>query len=188
MDVTDRDDGDAGDGDDEFAVLLDALDVAFRARVDAARHAHAIARVVLGRVGTEVLGIAARLGGGNQDEGAHFLVPDGPGGLFLRGRVVHEVLVVIVLEVDEPLLLAADEHERGDERLFLVGEPSLLVGLHGVEGDVALDPGRQQGLEVDDPVVEHLEGVPVESVRGWFDQMWVGHVVRRTFLLLPGMV
>lgn len=187
MDVTDRDDRDTGHGDDELAVLLDALDVALRARVDAARHAHAIARVVLGRVCPEVLGIAARLGGGNQDEGAHFLVPDGPGGLLLRGRVVHEVPVVVVLEVDQPPLLAADKHQRGDERLFLVGEPPLLVGLHGVDGDVALDPSRQQGLEVDDPVVEHLESVPVESVRGWLDQVWVGHVVRRTFLLLPGI-
>jgi hypothetical protein len=40
---------------------------------------------------------------------------------------------------------------------------------------------------MDDPVVEHLEGVPAESVRRGFDQMWVGHGVRRTFLSLPGM-
>ncbi len=111
MDVTDRDDGDAADGNDQLAILLDALDVALGARVDPARHAHTIARVILGRVGTEVLGVATRLGGGDQDEGAHFLVPDGPGGLFLRGRVVHEVLVVVMLEVDEPFRRATHEEQ-----------------------------------------------------------------------------
>ena len=174
MDVTDRDDGDAADGHDELAVLLDALDVAFGARVDATRHAHAVARVVLGRVGAEVRGVAAGVGRGDEDEGPHLLVADGPGGLFLRGRVVHKVLVVVVLEIDQPLLLAADEHQGRDERHFFVGEPPVFVGLDGVDGDVTLDPGRQQGLEIDDPVVEHLEGVPVGSVRGWFDQVGVG--------------
>ena len=177
MDVTDRDDGDAADGHDEFAVLLDALDVAFGACVDAAGHAHAVARVVLGRVGAEVRGVAAGVGRGDEDEGPHFLVADGPGDIVsvrVLDGVVHEVLVVELLEVDQPALLATDEHQGRDERHFLVGEPPVFVGLDGVDGDVTLDPGRQQGLEVDDPVVEHLEGVPVESVRGWFDQVGVG--------------
>ncbi len=174
MNVTDRDDGDAGDGDDEFAVFLDALDVAFGARVDAAGHAHAVARVVLGRVGAEVLRVAARVRRGDEDEGAHLVIPNGPGDI-VSGRildgVVHEVLVVLVLEVDEPLRGAADEEERGDELLLDVLEAAGVEFLDGVDGDVTFNSRRQEGFEVDDPVVEHLEGVPVESVRGWFDQM-----------------
>ena len=187
MNVTDRDDGDAGDGDDEFAVFLDALDVAFGACVDTAGHAHAVARVVLGRVGAEVLRVAAGVGGGDEDEGAHLVVADGAGLALLGLGVVHEVLVVVVLEADEPLRGAADEEERGDELLLDVLEATGVEFLDGVDGEIALHSRGQQGLEVDDPVVEHLEGVPVESVRGWFDQMWVGHGVRRTFLLLPGL-
>ena len=190
VDVTDRDDGDAADGHDELAVLLDALDVALGARVDAARHAHAVARVVLRRVGAEVRGAPPSLCRGDEDEGAHLLVADRAGDVVpvrVLGGVVHEVLVVVALESDEPLGVAAHEHQRGDEGLLGVAQAAVLVGLDGVDGDVALDPGRQQGLEVDDPVVEHLEGVPAESVRRGFDQMWVGHGVRRTFLSLPGM-
>jgi hypothetical protein len=191
VNVTDRDDGDAADGHDKFAVLLDALDVTLGARVDAAGHAHAVARVVLGRVGAEILDVAAGVGRGDEDEGPHLLVADGTGNVVsvqVLDRVVHEVRAVVALEADEPLRGAAHEHQRGDEGLLGVAQAAVLVRFDGVDGDVAFDPCRQQGLQVDDPVVEHLEGVPVESVRGWFDQMWVGHGVRRTFLLLPGMV
>ena len=187
MDVTNRDDSDAGDGDDEFAVFLDALDVAFGTCVDAAGHAHAVARVVLGRVGAEVLYVAAGVGRGDEDEGSHLFVPDGAGLPLLGLGVVHEVLVVVVLELDEPLRGAADEEERGNELLLDVLEAAGVEFLDGVDGDVALNSRRQEGFEVDDPVVEHLEGVPVESVGGWFDEVWVGHGVRRTFLLLPGL-
>ena len=167
MDVADRDDGDAGHGDDEFAVFLDAFDVAFGAFVDAVGHAHAVARVVLRRVGAEVLHVAARLSGGDEDERAHLLVADGPGRLALGIRVVHEILVVAVLEVHEPFLLAAHEHQRGDQLLLFVDQPPGVQPLHGMDRDIGLDALMlEEGLDMDHPVVENLEGVPMESGRG----------------------
>ena len=142
MNVTDRDDGDSGDGDDEFAVFLDALDVTFGAFVDAVDDAYAVACVVFGCIGSKVLDVAAGVGGGDEDEGAHLVVADGAGFAGLRVGVVHKVLVVVVFEVDEPFFAAADEEERGDERFFLVGQSSLLVGLDGVDGDVVLESRR----------------------------------------------
>ena len=168
MDVADRDDGDTGHGDDELAVLLDTLDVAFGAFVDAVGHAHAVARVVFRRVGAEILHVAARLGGGDEDERAHLLVADGSGRLALGVRVVHKVLVVALLEIDEPFLLAAHEHQRGDQLLLLVDQPPGVQPFHGVDGDIGLDAlVLEEGLDVDHAVVEHLECVPVESFGGW---------------------
>ena len=190
MNVTDRDDGDAADGHDEFAVLLDALDVALGTCVDAAGHAHAVARVILRCIRSEIHGSAPGVRRGDEDEGPHLLVADGTGNVVsvrVLDRVVHKVRAVVALEADEPLRGAAHEHQRGDEGLLGVAQTAVFTGFDGVHGDVALNSRRQQGFEVDDPVVEHLEGVPVESVRGWFDQMWVGHGVRRTFLSLPGL-
>ena len=174
MNVTDRDDGDAGDGDDEFAVFLDAFDVAFGAFVDAVDDAYAVACVVLGGIGSEVLDVASGVGGGDEDEGAHLVVADGAGFAGLRVGVVHKVLVVVVFEADEPFFAAADEEERGDELLLDVGEAAGVEFLDGVDGDVTLDSRREEGFEVDDPVVEHLEGVPVGAVEGWFDEVGGG--------------
>ena len=174
MNVTDRNNRNAGDGDDEFAVFLDALDVAFGSCVDASDHAHAVARVILRRICPEIHSPAPGVRRGDEDEGAHLVVSDGAGLAGLRVGVVHEVLVVVVFEVDQPLLFAADEHQRGDERFFLIGQLPLLVGLDGVDGDVALESRREEGFEVDDPVVEHLEGVPVGAVGGWFDEVGGG--------------
>ena len=190
MDVTDRDDGDAADGHDELAVLLDALDETLGTLVDAVDHAHAVARVVLGSVRTEVRGPAAGVRGRNEDEGPHLLVADWTGDVVpvrVLGGVVHEVLVVVALESDEPLGVAAHEHQRGDEGFLLIRQLSPVMPLDGVDGNVALNPGRQQGFEVDDPVVEHLEGVPVEAFGGGIGNCLIKHERERTFLPLPGI-
>ena len=172
MDVTDRDDGDTGHGDDEFAVLLDALDVAFGAFVDAVGHAHAVARVVFRRVGTEVLDVAACVGGGHQDERAHLRVADGAGGLLPGLRVVHEILVVALLEINQPALLAAHEHQRGDQLLLDVGQAAGLEVLDRVDRDISLHARCfEQGLHVNDAVVEHLERVPAQAFRGGVDKV-----------------
>ena len=189
MDVTDRDDGDAADGHDELAVLLDALDVALGARVDAARHAHAVARVVLRRVGAEVLDAPPGIGRGDEDEGAHLLIADRAGDIVpvrVLGGVVHEVLVVVALESDEPLGVAANEQQRGDQLLLFVRQLAPVVPLDGVYGEVALHAVGQEGLEEDDPVVEHLEGVPVEAFGRGICNCLIKHERERTFLPLPG--
>ena len=171
MDVTDRDDGDAGDGDDEFAVFLDALDVAFGAFVDAVDHTHAVARMVLGRVGAEVLDVAAGVGRGDEDEGSHLVVADDAGNVVsvrVFDGVVHEVRVVRLLKLPEPVFSTADEEERRDELLLDVAELAFVVFFDGVDRDVTLNARRDGGLEVDHAVVEHFECVPVEALGGRF--------------------
>ena len=167
MDVTDRDDGDAGDGDDEFAVFLDALDVAFGAFVDAVDYAHTVARVILGRIGAEVFDVTAGVGRGDEDEGSHLVVADDAGNVVsvrVFDGVVHEVRVVRLLELPEPVFCAANEEERRDELLLDVAELAFVVFFDGVDRDVALDARRDGGLEVDHAVVEHFECVPVEAL------------------------
>ena len=171
MDVTDRDDGDTGDGDDELAVFLDALDVAFGAFVDAVNHAHAVARVVLGRVDAEVLDVTAGVGRGDEDEGSHLVVADDAGNVVsvrVFDGVVHEVRVVRLLELPEPVFGTADEEERRDELLLDVAELAFVVFFDRVDRDVALNARRDGGLEVDHAVVEHFECVPVEALGGRF--------------------
>ena len=171
MDVTDRDDGDAGDGDDEFAVFLDALDVAFSTFVDAVDHAYSVARVVLGCIGAEVFDVAAGIGRGDEDEGSHLVVADDAGNVVpvrVFDGVVHKVCVVRLLELPEPVFGAADEEERRDELLLDVAELAFVVFFDGVDRDVTLDARRDGGLEVDHAVVEHFECVPVEALGGRF--------------------
>lgn len=142
MDVTDRDHGDAGHGDDELAVLLDALDEAFGALVDAVDNAHVVARVVLRRIGAEIFHVASGVRRGHQDEGAHLAVADGTGLVGLSFRVVHEILVVIVFELHQPLLGTAHEEQGRDELLLLVGEAAAIELLDGVDRDIGLDACR----------------------------------------------
>ena len=167
MDVADGDDGDAGHGDDQLAVFLDAADVAFGAFVDAVDHAHVVARAVLRRVGAEILYVPAGIGGGDQDKGSHLVVPDDAGFVGICFGVVHKVLVVVVFELHEPLFGAAHEHQGRDQLLLHVRELALVVLLHGVDGDIAFDSLGEKGFEVYHPVVEHFKGVPVDAVWGW---------------------
>ena len=171
MDVTHCDDSDAGHGYDQFAVFLDALDIPLGTLVDTIGHAYPVADVVLRRIGTEILDIPAGIGGGHEDEGAHLGIVDGPGLVGPGLRVVHEVPVVLQFELHEPVGRAAYEHQRRDQLLLDIGQAAALVGLDGMVRHVRLDAfGLEQGLQVHDPVVEHFEGVPVESFGGWFDQ------------------
>ena len=171
MDVTHRDHGDAGHGYDQFAVFLDALDIPFGTLVDAVGHAHPVADMVLRRIGTEILDVPTGVSGGHEDEGAHLGITDGPGLVGPGLRVVHEVPVVLRLEMNEPVGCAAHEHQRRDQLLLDISQAAVLVCLDGMVRHVGLDAfGLEQGLQVHDPVVEHLEGVPVESFGGWFNQ------------------
>ena len=175
MDVTHRDHGDAGHGDDELAVFLDALDVAFGTLVDAVGHAHAVADVVLRRVGAEIPDVPAGIGGGHEDEGAHLGVADGTGLVGPGLGVVHEIPAMLRLEMHEPVGRAAHEHQRRDQLLLDIGQAAALVALDGVVRHVGLDAFRlEQGFQVHDPVVEYLQGVPVESFGGRFDEV-LGH-------------
>ena len=172
MDVAHGHDGDAGHGHDELAVFLDALDVAFGALVDAVDHAHAVARAIFRRVGAEILDVPAGVGRGHQDEGAHLIVADGPGFAALRFCVEHKVLVVFVLELDEPFPGAADKEQRGDQLLLDIGQAAAFVLLDGMHRDIGLGAlCFEQGLEIDHAVPEHLQGVPVKAVGGWIDKV-----------------
>ena len=173
MDVTDRHHGDSGHGDDEFAVLLDALDVPFRPFVDPVDHPHAVAGVVFGCIRPEIPDIASGIGRGHQDERAHLFVPDGPRLAGLRLHIVHKDLIVNPFEIHKPLLGATHEQLRGDELLFDIDQASAVELLDGVQGDIRLHARRfQQGLQIDHPVVEHLEGVPMEAFGRGFDEFW----------------
>ena len=134
-----------------------------------------VADVVLRRVGTEILDGPAGIGGGHEDEGTHLCIADGPGLVGPCLRVVHEVPVVRQFELHEPVGRAAYEHQRRDQLLLNIGQAAALVGLDGMVRHVRLDAfGLEQGLQVHDPVVEYLQGVPVESLGGRFDEM-LGH-------------
>ena len=172
MDAADRHHGDAGHGDDQLAVLLDALDVALGAFVDAVDHAHAVAGVVFRRVGAEILHVAARVGRGHEDERAHLAVGHRARLAAARLRVVHEHVIVFALELLQPRSLAADEHQRGDQLRLDVAELPLVIRLDGVQRDIALQALGKEGFEIDHAVVKHLEGVPVETFRGWLDDSW----------------
>ena len=191
MDVTDRDDGDAGDGDDELTVFLDALDVAFGALVDAVDHAYAVARVVLRRVGTEVLDVASGVRRGDEDEGSHLVVADGAGDVVsvrVFDGVVHEVLVVRLLELPEPVFGTADEEDRRDELLLDVAELAFVVFFDRVDRDVGLNARRDDGLEIDHAVVEHFECVPVEAFGGRFCKGHFFHSPACVENVVPGRV
>ena len=175
MDVTHRYNGDTGHGNDQFAVFLDALDIPLGTFVDSIGHAHPVADVVLRRIGTEILDVPTGVGGGHEDEGAHLGIADGPGLVGPGLRVVHEVPIVLRLEMHEPVGCAAHEHQRRDQLLLDIGQAPCVVLLHGVERDIGLDAfAVKQRLEVHDSVVEYLQGVPVESLGGRFDEM-LGH-------------
>ncbi len=104
MNVTHRDDSDAGHGDDEFAVFFDPLDVAFGALVDAVDDAHAVAGVVLGRICAKVPHVTTGIGRGHEDKGAHLHVANHARLSGLGIRVVHERIVVVALERHQPRL------------------------------------------------------------------------------------
>ena len=175
MDVTHRDHGDAGHGYNQFAVFLDALDIPLGTLVDAVGHAHPVADVVLRRVGTEILDVPAGIGGDHEDEGAHLDIANGTGTVGPGLGVVHEVRIVFMLELHEPLRSTPHEHQRRDQLLLDIGQAPCVVLLHGVERDIGLDTfAVKQRLEVNDSVVEYLQGVPVESLGGRFDEM-LGH-------------
>ena len=170
MDVAHSNDGDTSYGDDEFAVFLDPLDVAFGALVDAVDDAHSVAGVVLGRVSAEVPHVSTGIGRGHEDEGAHLSVADYTRFASIGIRVVHEHVIVVALERHQPRLRAPHEHERRDELHLGIGQVPALVLLNGVVRHVGLDAFRlEQGLEIHHAVVEDLKGVPVESRGGWFD-------------------
>ena len=163
MDVADRHHGDAGHGDNQLTVFLDALDVAFSAFVDAVDHAYVVAGVILGRVSAEILGLPPGVGGGHQNEGTHLHIGNDPGLLGFRPGVVHEVVRVLPFEVLQPFLGAVHEHQRGDQLLLLVLEPPLLILLDGVVRHIGLHALHfPEGLQVHNPVVKHLQGVPIQ--------------------------
>ena len=172
MDVTDRDDSDAGHGYDEFAVLLDALDVAFGTLVDAVSYAHAVAGAILRRVGAEIFHVPAGTSGSDQDEGPHFLVADRAGLAAPGLRIEHEVCVVFFLEFHEPFFRAAHEKQRGDKLFFDIDQPPAFKLFDGLERDIRLHSlGFKEGFQVHHPVVKHFQRVPVLAFRRWFDQM-----------------
>ena len=170
MDVTDRDDGNAGDGDDEFAVFLDPLDVALGTLVDTVNHAHAIARVVLRRIRAEILHVATGIGRGHEDEGAHLCIVNHPGFAGPGLRIEHEIPVVLVFEVDQPLRRATHEHQRRNQLFLDIRQATALIPFFSMVRYIRLDTfGIKQGFEVDDPVVEYFQGVPVVSFGGGID-------------------
>ena len=166
MDCGDGDD--AGHGDDETAVFLDAADIAFAACEGAFGNADFLAGVVLRGVGAED-GVGVGAGACDEDEGAHLTVGNGGWNVdFCRGVVqmagarlfagvdgeLELFTGCFAAEGDQLLFGAAHEEQGGDQRLAL-----------GVEGAVALEATTgHSALEGEDLVVEHFECVPVETV------------------------
>ena len=170
MDVTDCNHGDACYGNNEFPVFLDALDVTFGPLVDAVGHADAVADVILGCIGAEIPDIPAGVGGCHEDERAHLLIADGTRQPALGLGVVHEILIVAALEFAQPLSGATHEKQRRDQLLLDIGQAAAVELLHGMDRDIRLLPLMfKQGFYIHDPVVEHLEGVPVKAFRRRFD-------------------
>ncbi len=170
MDVTDCNHGDTGHGNNELPVFLDALDVAFGPFVDAVGHADAVADVILRRIGSEILDIPAGVGGCHQDERVHLLIADGARLPALGFGVIHEILIVAALEFAKPLLAATHEKQRRDQLLLNIGQAAAVELLHGMDRDICFHTlVFKQGFNIHDPVIEHLEGVPVKAIRRGFD-------------------
>ena len=166
----DRGDGDdAGDGDYEAAVLLDAFYVAFAALEGAFGDADFLAGVVFGGVGAEDFeGVGA--GAGDEDEGAHLIFGDGGRDVHLGGLAVYGAGALLLAGVDGELLLialafavelcellfcAADEQQGTDQRLAVRGQGA--VGVAAGSGEFV--------SQREDFVVEHLQRVPVRLFR-----------------------
>ncbi len=165
-----RGDGDdAGDGDDQAAVLLDALDDAFAAGEGAFGDADSLACVVFGVVGAEHFeGVGA--GAGDEDEGAHLIFADGGGNVHILRLAVEGAGAQLLAGVDGELDFVgqgvavdgcqtgfgtAHEQKGGHQRLAL-----------GVEGAVGVTTfAGEPALQGEDLVVEHFECVPVVSLR-----------------------
>lgn len=157
--------GHAFDADYELAGVLDALDVALEAAVQALRDLEPVAYAPPGGLAAEIFGSAAREHRGLAED-FHLAVPY-PGRLIVAGgAVVEELVAVFALVAHQEALAAAHEEQGGDHGLLYVFEFAFLEFLNDRHRDIGLVAGRLEiGLDLLDPVVEHLEGEPVSLPR-----------------------
>ena len=162
MYVRQCDDGDALDGDEDFAGVADAFDVAFGAFVEAVGDADAVAGAEAGGVAAEVHGVGVGAGdGGGDAEDLHLAVGDATGTLGDQIGVVEHVRVVGALVVEQVLFRAMHEEERGDQGFFHVAELAgfeVFFNHHGEVGVVS--QFAEVFLHGAGLAVKDLEGVP----------------------------
>ena len=150
-----------------FCTLSEEAAEAMAKEVDEAREA---GDSVGGAIECVCTGLPAGIGGSHQDERAHLLVADGARLPALGFGIVHEILIVAALEIAKPLFGATHEKQRRNQLLFDIGQAAAVELLHGMDRDIRLlSLVFKQGFYIHDPVVEHLEGVPVKAFRRGLD-------------------
>ena len=142
MDVTDRDDGDAGDGDDEFAVFLDAFYYAGGAFVPALSYANKITLGVL-RFGfkhlNNLLSVIV-LRGCYHDEYIHLAVAYWSG---LAGRsigVYHELVYVLLLKILQPVHGALHKQQSRHEWFLFVLQVATFHAVYCADCVIGFEP------------------------------------------------